>query len=36
MNVNQRNQKMLPCYQRNGKWKAWYGNRTVTRKSSLS
>jgi len=22
------------CYQRNGQWKAWCGNRTVTRKSS--
>jgi len=23
------------CYQRNGWWKAWCGNRTVTRKSSI-
>jgi len=23
------------CYRRNGYWKAWCGNRTVTRKSSI-
>jgi len=23
------------CYQRNGEWKAWCGDRTVTRKSSI-
>jgi len=23
------------CYQRNGQWKAWCGNRTITRKCSI-
>jgi len=27
--------KSNQCYRRNGYWKAWCGNRTVTRKSSM-